>query len=55
MLISLTDCFMYLLSNANPRLSPPEILKLFIPMIFPLVFIKGPPEFPGFKAASVCM
>ena len=40
-------------SSAKPKLSPDPILKLFIPITFPSLLIKGPPEFPGFRAASV--
>ena len=46
---------MYFDSSAKPKLSPPPILKLLIPMTSPCLLIKGPPEFPGFSAASVWM
>jgi len=39
---------------AKPKPAPgPLLTNVFIPITSPLAFISGPPEFPGFIAASV--
>ena len=53
-----TTCFAKFIGTAKP--TPEFCLELlliwvFIPITFPLEFNSGPPEFPGFIAASVCI
>ena len=41
---------------AKPKPAPgPLLTNVFIPITSPLEFMSGPPEFPGFIAASVCI
>ena len=45
-----------LIGIAKPKPAPgPLLTKVFIPITSPFELISGPPEFPGFIAASVCI
>jgi len=41
------------IANPIPSTPDPESFKVFIPITFPSAFIKAPPLFPEFIAASV--
>ncbi len=40
--------------TANPTPSKSLTLKVVMPTAFPLMFMSGPPLFPGFTETSVC-
>src|SRR5690606_34432227 len=54
-LYSFSLCFTILIGKAKEILSAPEVVAKLTPTTFPSVLINGPPEFPGFTAASVCI
>jgi hypothetical protein len=42
-----------LIGTAKLKPCPPEMIAVFTPITCPALVTSGPPEFPGFNAASV--